>query len=127
MTMLSILKGFPVSVLLLQLAIAAACAGEAEVLSAEAARSADGSYLFDVTVAHGDQGWQHYADRWEIVDESGVVLATRVLLHPHTGEQPFTRSLSGVTIPEAMHRVTVRAHDSIHGYGGTAVTIDLPR
>lgn len=115
------------SLLLLLLPIAVAHAGEADVLGAEVASSDDGSYRFQVTVSHKDEGWQHYADKWEIVDASGTVLATRVLLHPHTGEQPFTRSLSGVWIPENTDRVTVRAHDSVHGYGGRRVTVELPR
>jgi len=115
------------SVLLVFLLAAAAHAGEADVLRAEATRSEDGSYRFEVTVAHRDEGWEHYADKWEILDESGTVLATRTLLHPHTDEQPFTRSLSGVKIPEGTGRVRVRAHDSVHGYGGRTVAVDLPR
>jgi hypothetical protein len=42
-------------------------------------------------------------------------------------EQPFTRSLSGVTIPDGVDRVTVRARDSVHGHGGASVTVDVPR
>jgi hypothetical protein len=57
----------------------------------------------------------------------GTVLASRVLLHPHETEQPFTRSLGGVTIPEGIERVTVRAHDTVHAYGGTELEVELPR
>ncbi|HKI52280.1 MAG TPA: hypothetical protein VJ995_09415 [Geothermobacteraceae bacterium] len=121
------MRVFPLSFLLLLLPVAAAHAGEADVLRAEATRNGDGSYRFQVTVSHRDKGWQHYADKWEIVDATGAVLATRVLLHPHTEEQPFTRSLSGVQIPAKTGQVTVRAHDSVHGYGGTTVTVELPR
>ena len=32
-------------------------------------------------------------------------------------EQPFTRSLGGVAIPAELGRVTIRAHDSLHGWG----------
>ena len=42
-------------------------------------------------------------------------------------EQPFTRSLSGVVIPEGVDTVTVEAHDSVHGWGGAAVEVTLPR
>ena len=73
--------------------------GEADVVRAEAMRQAEGRYEFTVAVRHDDSGWEHYADRWEVLSPDGKVLGTRVLLHPHVGEQPFTRSLGGVTIP----------------------------
>ena len=57
----------------------------------------------------------------------GTVLGTRVLVHPHETEQPFTRSLGGVEIPETVAEVTLRAHDSVHGYGGKEVTVRLTR
>ncbi len=82
-------------------------AGEADVLAVEIARTAPGVYRFDVTVRHADSGWDHYADRWEVRDAGGAVLATRVLLHPHVAEQPFTRSLGGVRLAQAPGEVTV--------------------
>ncbi len=104
-----------------------AAAGEADVVAAEAVQEGDGSWRFRVTVAHADEGWDHYADRWEVVAPDGRVLGTRVLLHPHENEQPFTRSLGGVVIPEHIDRVTIRAHDSVHGNGGAELSIPLPR
>jgi hypothetical protein len=50
---------------------------------------------------------------------------TRLLLHPHVEEQPFTRSQSGIVIPEGVTRVRVRAHDLVDGYGGHEVVVDL--
>jgi len=41
-------------------------------------------------------------------------------------EQPFTRRLSGIKIAEGIKEVTVRAHDSLHGYGGKAANVILP-
>ena len=105
---------------------APARAGEADVVRAEA-RAEGGAWRFRVTVAHGDTGWDHYADKWDVVAPDGTVLGTRVLLHPHETEQPFTRSLGGVEIPQVMNEVTLRAHDSVHGYGGKEVTVKLPR
>jgi hypothetical protein len=102
-------------------------AGEADVLAVEAMREAGGTWRFDVTVAHGDTGWEHYADAWEVVASDGSVLGTRVLAHPHESEQPFTRSMGGVTIPEGLREVTVRANDNVHGWGGREVTVTLPR
>ena len=114
--------------LALALAIAplAALAGEADVIEVRASRSA-GGWRFDVTVRHADTGWQHYADAWRVVGPDGAVLGARTLLHPHVGEQPFTRSLSGVAIPAGVASVTVEAHDSVHGWGGAAVEVTLPR
>jgi hypothetical protein len=48
-------------------------------------------------------------------------------LHPHENEQPFTRSLTGVAIPDGVTEVTIRAHDSVDGYGGKEFTVALPR
>ncbi len=73
---------------LLLLWTGAASAGEAAVVAVEAAREGDGTWRFDVTVAHGDEGWDHYADKWEVLAPDGRVLGARVLLHPHVGEQP---------------------------------------
>ena len=78
-----------------------------------------------VTVQHDDEGWDHYADRWEVLNSSGGEIATRELAHPHVDEQPFTRSLPGVRIPEGLTQVRIRAHDSVHAYGGTEVDSDI--
>ena len=99
--------------------------GEADVVAVEVKSSGKLTYSFNVTVSHADQGWDHYADRWEIIAPDGEILARRVLAHPHTNEQPFTRSLSGVKIPVDIHQITVRAHDSVHAYGGTTKRIVL--
>lgn len=110
----------------LLLAPAAVDAGQADVLGVEARRTG-GTWIFAVTVRHGDAGWGHYADRWEIVAPDGTVLGTRVLLHPHESEQPFTRSLAGVEIPAGVTEVTVRAHDKVHGFGGEERVVRLAK
>ncbi|MEO1223194.1 MAG: hypothetical protein AAFX92_03125 [Pseudomonadota bacterium] len=102
-------------------------AGEADVVAVEASQSANGTWRFDVTVAHEDEGWDHYADQWDVLAPDGTVLGERVLAHPHVTEQPFTRSLSGVVIPPEVDEVTVRARDSVHGYGGAEMTISIER
>ena len=76
-----------------------AVSGEVDVVQATALPMNDGSYQFRVTLRHADQGWKHYADKWEILTLDGKLLGRRVLLHPHENEQPFTRSLGGVKIP----------------------------
>ena len=85
----------------------------------------DGTWSFSVTVKHADEGWDHYADRWDVLGPDGEVLGTRVLYHPHVSEQPFTRSLGGVEIPKGVKKVTVRARDSVHGYGGEEKKVEL--
>ena len=104
-----------------------ALAGEADVLAVEDAQDGAGTWRFEVTVKHADEGWEHYADKWEVLAPNGTVLGTRVLLHPHETEQPFTRALGGVAVPEGIERVTLRAHDSVHGLGGAEVTVELAR
>lgn len=103
-----------------------AWAGEADVVEVSVRRTSAGVYRFDVTLSHADEGWEHYADAWEVVGPDGAVLARRVLLHPHVHEQPFTRSLGGVALPDGLGRVTLRGRDSVHGYGGVELTVELP-
>jgi hypothetical protein len=100
-------------------------AGEADVVEVVVSANDRGGYDFAVTIAHGDTGWKHYADRWDILDGDGKILGTRTLHHPHVNEQPFTRSLFGVKIPDHVREVTVRAGDSVHEYGGKVVSVEL--
>lgn len=103
-----------------------ALAGEPQVTAAKATPGSDGTYRFAVTLRHADEGWDHYADRWEILTPDGESLGVRVLHHPHEHEQPFTRSLGGVKIPPGVTQVRVRAHDSVHGWGSREQMEDLP-
>ena len=112
--------------LLAALVAAPAWAGKADVLDVEVNQGGNSAFSFSVTVRHADEGWDHYADRWEVVAPDGKVLGTRVLAHPHVDEQPFTRSLGGVVIPAEIREVTVRARDSKHGWGGKTMTVALP-
>jgi len=105
---------------------APAFAGEADVVGVKARAGGGGTYSFDISVRHGDTGWKHYADKWDVLAPDGTVLGTRVLFHPHESEQPFTRSLSGVRVPAGLKQVTVRAHDLVHEYGGKTMTVELP-
>jgi cytoskeletal protein RodZ len=107
-------------------------AGNADVTFVEATQAAGGTWTFAVTVEHPDTGWEDYADGWDVVTPDGQVLKpnpddafTRVLLHPHENEQPFTRSQSGIVIPEGVTQVRVRAHDLVDGFGGQEVVVDL--
>jgi len=111
---------------LLLLQVSGALAGQADVEDVRVERAADGSYSFHVTVRHADTGWDHYANAWSVLAPDGTLLGERVLYHPHVNEQPFTRSLSGVSIPEGISKVIVRARDSQHGEGGRSLEVELP-
>ena len=104
----------------------------ADVEYVRAIEAADGSWTFHVTVRHPDTGWEDYADGWDVLTPDGVVLKpdpdspfTRLLVHPHVDEQPFTRSQSGIVIPPGVDKVRVRAHDLLDGFGGREVLVDL--
>lgn len=102
-------------------------AGEADVIAAEAKRQSDGRYTVSATIRHDDEGWEHYADRFDVLTPDGKVIGERVLAHPHVDEQPFTRSLSGVAVPDGVDEIRVRAHDKVHGLGGQEAIVKLPR
>jgi hypothetical protein len=103
-------------------------AGQADVLKVDIRPAAEvGRFDLDVTLRHADSGWDHYANRWEVVAPDGRVIATRMLAHPHVHEQPFTRGLSGVRIPAEFTWIRLRGHDLVHGHGGREVTVSVPR
>ena len=105
---------------------------DADVIAVKAIDRGDQGWTFHVTVAHPDTGWEDYCNGWDVVTQDGMVLKndesdpfTRLLFHPHETEQPFTRSQSGLRIPQGTSTVVVRAHDIVHGFGGKEVEIDL--
>lgn len=98
----------------------------AQVVQVAALLESTGRWSFSVTVRHNDEGWEHYAGLWEVIDpETAVVLGRRVLAHPHDNEQPFSRSQSGIVIPAETTVVLVRAKCTKHGFEGKAVLVDL--
>jgi hypothetical protein len=104
----------------------AATAGEVEIVAASAEKVGTG-WTFSVTLRHADAGWDHYADLWQVYSPAGDLLGERVLLHPHVDEQPFTRSLSGVAVPEDIDRVIIRARDTVHGVSAQDYLLALGR
>ena len=72
-------------------------------------RYASGRYSFAVIVYHPDEGWDHYADGFEVLGAMGERLTRRILRHPHVDEQPFTGIRGGVRLSEAVQAATVRA------------------
>lgn len=118
---------FRMALIFVLLAAATAYAGEADVVGVNVKEKGENLFYFSVSVHHNDEGWDHYANKWDVVAPDGTVLGTRILHHPHVNEQPFTRSLSGVKIPDTIETVIIRAHDSVHQYGGKTVTVEVPR
>lgn len=107
-------------------------AANADVVYVKAVETAVSTWTFAVSVDHPDTGWEDYADGWDALLPDGTVLKptadspfTRLLLHPHVGERPFTRSQSNITIPADVTTVTVRAHDLVDGFGGQEVVVEL--
>jgi hypothetical protein len=113
--------------LVIVLGAAGASAGEADVIDARVTPRGGGLFDFDVTIRSNDLGWDHYADAFEVLAPDGTLLGRRVLLHPHESEQPFTRDLHGVAIPDGVLEVTIRARHKPAGYDGATLTVAIPR
>lgn len=103
---------------------ATALADDAVVEGVEARSSGD-AWSFSVTLSHGDTGWDDYADGWRVVLEDGTELGLRVLHHPHVDEQPFTRSLGGVAVPDGVDEVFVEARTNVDGWGAARFAVSL--
>ncbi len=86
----------------------------------------EAGYDFSVTVSSPYDTPDRYADAWRVVGEDGTVYGVRELVHDHANEQPFTRSLTGVVIPESVDSVIIEARDQTYGWGGGTVVLDLP-
>jgi hypothetical protein len=100
------------------------CADQAVIRHVELEQHST-SWTVSVTLQHADTGWDHYADGWRVVTADGKVLGHRTLYHPHVNEQPFTRNLSGITIPAGVNRVFVEAHDKVHGWNTERLEVNL--
>ena len=109
----------------LVLAAAPVAADPAQVTNIAATRAAT-SWTFNVTLAHGDTGWEDYADGWRVELAVGTVIVDRPLGHPHVQEQPFTRSTSGVSIPDGTAQVFIRARTNVEGWAEDTTPFDVP-
>lgn len=112
--------------LLLCMTAVPAMADDADIVGAEARANGD-SWQFSVTLEHGDTGWDDYADGWRVVGPDGTEFGFRELLHPHVNEQPFTRSLSGVSIPGDIDEVYIEARTNTDGWGTAQRPVALTR
>ncbi|MEM7531817.1 MAG: hypothetical protein AAF639_06565 [Chloroflexota bacterium] len=97
---------------------------DAAILFVRATQKGNNQWTFNVTLDHPDTGWADYTDGWHVETATGEILGTRILLHPHVNEMPFTRSHT-ITIPPDITEVYVRSHDLVSGYGLDTVAIPL--
>ncbi|MBM7066271.1 hypothetical protein [Actibacterium sp. 188UL27-1] len=109
------------------LALAGPLAADPAVIEKVEAQRSGSDWSFSVTLSHGDTGWDDYADGWRVMAPDGTVLGTRVLAHPHVNEQPFTRSLSGIAIPDGLTEVMIEARTLPDGWTSTPVAYTLPQ
>jgi hypothetical protein len=64
-------------------------AGKPNVVSPRIIMIGEPSYSFQVTVAHEDTSWEHYANRWEVIGPKRTFTTTRILPHPHICQPHF--------------------------------------
>ncbi len=81
----------------------------------------------EATISSPYDSPERYADAFRVSTPQGEVLGVRELLHDHAGEQPFTRSLTGVRIPSGVDEVVVEGRDQANGWGGETVTVPVQR
>ncbi|BAN02204.1 hypothetical protein [Ilumatobacter coccineus] len=86
-----------------------------------------GTWTVSATLSAPYDSPERYADAWRVVGPDGTVYAERILTHDHASEQPFTRSQSGIEIPDDVATVTIEGRDQISGYGGQTFELALPR
>lgn len=98
-----------------------------DVVAVDASLADDGTWSFSVTLSSPYDTPQRYADAWRVLGPDGSELGVRELAHDHANEQPFTRSLGGVEIPDTVQTVVVEGRDQISGWGGETVEVTLDR
>ena len=97
-----------------------------DVVDVDAQRAGDGTWTFAVTLSSPYDTPARYADAWRIRSADGAEYGVRELAHDHQNEQPFTRSLSGVELPDSVTTVIVEGRDQRNGWGGATVEFHLP-
>lgn len=96
-----------------------------DVVDAELARSGE-AWTLSATISSPYDSPERYADAFRALAPDGSELGVRVLTHDHANEQPFTRSLTGLVIPDGVEEITVEGRDLANGWGGRTVTVAVP-
>lgn len=86
-----------------------------------------GTWTISATLSSPYDTPERYADAWRVIGPDGTVYGERILAHDHAGEQPFTRSESGIEIPDDIAEVVIEGRDLEYGYGGATFALVLPR
>ncbi len=107
------------------------CGGDDEqsfpdVVGVDVAPGSGGGYRIAVTISSPYDTPERYADAWRVLAPNGSVLGERVLAHDHATEQPFTRSLDAVEVPDDVDEITVEGRDLVNGWGGATMTVPVP-
>ena len=106
-------------------ALAPVAFADPAVIESVHASQRGGLWTFDVTISHADTGWSHFSDAWRILDKDGNQLAIRELIHPHVDEEPLTRSLSGIELPDGITSVDIQTRDTQSGWHSNKKTVQL--
>jgi hypothetical protein len=96
-----------------------------DVVAAELEPQGD-TWRLSATLSSPYDTSERYADAFRALSEDGTELGVRELLHDHANEQPFTRSLTGLEIPDDVSRITVEGRDQEYGWGGDTVEVEVP-
>ncbi|WP_116040885.1 hypothetical protein [Amycolatopsis palatopharyngis] len=97
-----------------------------DVLDATISREPDGLTVA-ATISSPYDSPERYADAFRVRSVDGrTVFGVRELAHDHAGEQPFTRSLTGLEVPSGTDRVEVQARDMANGWGGATHIVAVP-
>lgn len=98
-----------------------------DVIDASVTEVSPGVYRFAATISSPYDTPERYADAFRIMSLDGKVeYGVRILWHDHASEQPFTRSLDGVSIPEGVDEIMIQGRDKANGYGGQTLSVSLP-
>lgn len=100
-------------------------ASEAEIIKAKAEFTSAQKFNISVTLKHADEGWEHFANAWRVYSSDGKLIGERVLHHPHVKEQPFTRTLLGLSIPSDVSEIKIVPVCSVTGESKKGYTIKL--
>lgn len=98
-----------------------------DVIDASASRQDDGTWTISATLSSPYDSPDRYADSWRVIGPDGTIYGERFLTHDHANEQPFTRTQSGIEIPEDVDVVTLQGRDQVSGWGGATFDLVLER
>lgn len=100
-------------------------ASDAKIIKASAELTSAQKFNITVTLEHADEGWDHFANAWRVYSKEGELIGERVLHHPHVKEQPFTRTLLGLSVPSNVKEVVIVAVCSTTGESKKSYTLKL--